>query len=86
MKKLSDYKPFIQWINELPELIRDAVIADYDGTQMLCGSMANAIFSACLWRDSSMGPEFYEALYFDAIHYRDHNLEINGDKKIIYSL
>ena len=69
-------RPIIEWLNELPELIRGLVIADYDGDETLVSSMSNALSLSCFWMLAEIGPLFYECLYSDALYHEQNNIKI----------
>ena len=65
-------RPIIEWLNELPELIRELVIAEYilfplNIRQTNAKSMSDAIISSAVWEDSTLDHDFYDALFEDAL-------------------
>lgn len=74
-------RPIIEWLNELPELIRELVIAEYVlfpfyVKQTNAKSMSDAILSSVEWEDSTLGHEFYDALFEDALYHEQNNLKL----------
>jgi len=69
-------RPIIEWLNELPELIRELVISDYDGDEMIVSSMSDAIYFSCSWTCTEIGPLFYDMLHEDALYHEQNNIKL----------
>lgn len=69
-------RPIIEWLNELPELIRELVIKDCKNKNMIALSMADAINDSCFWLDTNIGEDFYFGLYFDAKYHEQNNIKL----------
>lgn len=72
-------KTILKWLNELPELIREVVIADYICNTWCYINESNKLSSAIMdfsWDQSALGPDFYCALYEDALYHEQNNLKL----------
>lgn len=72
-------RPIIEWLNELPELIRELVIADYVINQEYFDGVFETLRDAIMgfrWSGSSMGESFYECLYEDALYHEQNNIKL----------
>jgi hypothetical protein len=74
-------RPIIEWLNELPELIRELVIAEYvlfpfNIRQTNAKSMSDAIISSAEWEDSTLDYNFYDALFEDALYHEQNNIKL----------
>lgn len=69
-------RPIIEWLNELPELIRELVIADFIDIYVTSDSMSEAIYYTCMWMKTKIGFDFYFALYLDALYHEQNNLKL----------
>ena len=73
-------RPIIEWLNELPELIREAAIKEHIKNkfpfQKTAYSMSSAIMRAFKWNKSQLGFDFWAKLYRDALYHEQNNLKL----------
>ena len=79
---MNNPRPIIEWLNELPELIRELVIADCKANpfenyrNIKVGCMSNAILCALDWSETKIGALFYDKLYEDALYHEQNNIKL----------
>lgn len=75
-------RPIIEWLNELPELIRGTAIKEHIENnlpfQKTADSMSSAIMLAFKWNKSQLGFDFWAKLYRDALYHEQNNLKLLG--------
>lgn len=69
-------RPIIEWLNELPELIRELVIADYQHPTAIVSLMSEAILANVVWSKTKMGRHFYGGLWLDALYHEQNNIKL----------
>lgn len=73
-------RPIIEWLNELPELIRTTAIKEHIENkfefQKTAYSMSSAIMRAFKWNKSQLGFDFWAKLYRDALYHEQNNLKL----------
>ncbi len=72
-------RPIIEWLNELPELIRELVKADFVCNAWCFENDANCLSSAIMgfsWDLSVMGSAFYVAIHADALYHERNNIKL----------
>jgi len=69
-------RPIIEWLNELPELIRELVIADCIMPDEIASCLSEAILGSCYWHKTKIGFEFYSKLKADALYHEQNNIKI----------
>ena len=72
-------RPIIEWLNELPELIRELVIADYIANQPYSDATYNKMSDAIMnysWIKSNVDIEMIFAIYADAAYHEQNNIKL----------